>query len=249
MTLIESRPAQRTRPRPPRTGAWFLGLSCLAITVLAVAPYASQSLEQLGADPAQIASTYVDQPLVIRVALYVHIVSAAVALVLSPLQFSARVRVRARRLHRVVGRIVFAAIAVGGLTGLVLAPFTRAGVVGALGFGILGVLWLTFAALAFRAIRRRDIAAHRRWAVRTFAMTYAGVMLRLYLTVLPQLVVLLLGTSPQAAYEATYPAIAWLAWVPNLIVAERSLAARRRRISTSAMSLTPSGPASREGTS
>jgi hypothetical protein len=59
-------------------------------------------------------------------------------------------------------------------------------------------------------------------------MTYAGVMLRLYLTVLPQLVVFLLGTSPQAAYEATYPAIAWLAWVPNLIVAERSLAARRR---------------------
>jgi hypothetical protein len=33
--------------------------------------------------------------------------------------------------------------------------------------------------LGLRAIRRSDLTAHRRWMLRTFAMTYAAVTLRL----------------------------------------------------------------------
>ena len=229
MTVTAFRPKQRVRTRRSRSASWFLGLSCLAVAAIAVVPYATQSLQELGADPTQIAATYVDQPLVIRVVLYTHVCFAVLAVVLSPLQFSARVRARTRRLHRAVGRVVLASIAVAGCTGLILAPFTRSGVVGAIGFGLLGVLWLTFATASFRAIRRRDIAAHRRWAVRTFAMTYAGVMLRLWLPTLPNIPVILFGTDPTVAFDAVYPVVAWLAWVPNLLVAERYLAATRRR--------------------
>ena len=229
MTVAESRTMKPTRTRRSRGGSWFLGLSCLAVAAFAVIPYATQSLQELGADPSQIAATYMDRPLIIRVALYAHISFAAVALVLSPLQFSARVRARARRLHRAVGRVVLASIAVAGCAGLVIAPFTRAGVVGAVGFGTLAVLWLTFAVAAFRAICRRDVAAHRRWVVRTFAMTYAAVTLRLWLPLLVTLAVTVFDTDPQKAFDAVYPVVAWLAWVPNLIVAERYLAAQRRR--------------------
>jgi uncharacterized membrane protein YozB (DUF420 family) len=86
------------------------------------------------------------------------------------------------------------------------------------------VLWLIFAAAAFRAIRRRDVAAHRRWAVRTFALTYAGVTLRLWLMLLVPIQTALAGVDPQVAFDRAYLLVPFLAWLPNLVVAERYLA-------------------------
>ena len=76
------------------------------------------------------------------------------------------------------------AIAVAGAAGLVLAPVSLAGAIGTAGFGTLALTWLACAALGLRAILRGDITAHRRWMLRTFALTYAGVTLRLSLIVL-----------------------------------------------------------------
>ena len=47
--------------------------------------------------------------------------------------------------------------------------------------------------------------------VRNFSLTFAAVTLRLYL---PSTVVL------GIAFENAYPFVAWLCWVPNLVVAE-----------------------------
>ena len=126
-------------------------------------------------------------------------------------------RVRVPRLHRLVGRIVLASILVAGAAGLLLAGVSAAGPVGTAGFGALAVLWVTFAVLGLRAILRRDIAAHRRWMLRTFAMTYAAVTLRLWLLAL----IPLLGD-----FHSAYLLVPFLSWVPNLIVVEWLL--RRR---------------------
>ncbi len=64
---------------------------------------------------------------------------------------------------------------------------------------------------AYAAIRARDIELHRRWMVRNFALTFAAVTLRLWL---PASVV------SGIPFEAAYPVIAWLCWVPNLLAAE-----------------------------
>jgi len=53
--------------------------------------------------------------------------------------------------------------------------------------------------------------AHRRWMVRSWALTLAAVTLRLYL---PLVMVLDLPFLPW------YRAISFLAWVPNLVAAE-----------------------------
>ena len=127
-----------------------------------------------------------------------------------------------------MGRVVLCSIAVAGSAALVIAPFNRAGVVGIAGFGTLAVLWLTFALTAFRAIRRRDVAAHRRWMVRTFALTYAAVTLRLWLPVLILLQVGLLGVNAEVAFDRAYLVVPFLCWIPNLLVAGRYLAAQRR---------------------
>ena len=141
-----------------------------------------------------------------------HIFASAVALLIGPLQFSSRLRASRPALHRVLGRVYLGVgVLLGGLAGLYMAAFAWGGIVSKLGFGLLAVAWLATGALAYAAIRRRDVAAHRRWMVRNFALTFAAVTLRLYLP------------SSMAAgipFEIAYPAIAWLCWVPNVAVAE-----------------------------
>ena len=88
---------------------------------------------------------YVDRPAWVQGFFYAHIAGGGVALLLSPVQLSARLRARAPRWHRSSGRVVLSAILVGGVAGLVLAPFNMAGPVGTAGFGLLAALWLTFA--------------------------------------------------------------------------------------------------------
>jgi hypothetical protein len=47
--------------------------------------------------------------------------------------------------------------------------------------------------------------------VRNFALTFAAVTLRLYLPA---------SMAAGVAFELAYPVIAWLCWLPNVIVAE-----------------------------
>jgi uncharacterized membrane protein len=239
--------APRTPTWRTRAAYWWICLSALAIAAFALRPYLTSSLEEMGADPSALAATYMNQGTAVQTALYLHVFLAGVVLVLSPLQFAARLRTRAPRLHRATGRIVLGSIAIAGAAGLVIAPFNRAGLVGTVGFGLLAVLWLACATTAFRSIRRGDVPAHRRWMVRTFALTYAGVTLRLWMMLIPPIAAALTGVDGQVAWDRTYLVITFLCWVPNLLVAERYLRAERRRTrrddqraTTSAPSRTPS---------
>jgi uncharacterized membrane protein len=214
-------------PRRRVAGYWWFLLTAVAIAVFAPLPYLTDSLANL-ADGQNVAANYADRPLWAQVAFYVHILGGGTALLLSPLQFAARLRRRAPRVHRATGRIVLLSIGLAGTAGLLLAPMSLAGAAGTVGFGALAALWLGFAVAAFRAIRRGDVAAHRRWVVRTFARTYAAVTLRLWLALLIAGQILLLGVDGDAAFTRAYVIVPVLSWVPNLIVAELLL--RRNRL-------------------
>ncbi|EWC62992.1 putative membrane protein [Actinokineospora spheciospongiae] len=210
--------ATTTGPTPWRlAGVWWLALTAVAISVFALLPYTAQSLGDLAAADNELAANYADRPAWLRLCLYAHMTGGGLALLLSPIQLSTRVRARTPRLHRSAGRVVLVAIAVGALTGLLLAPHNLAGPVGTAGFGLLALLWLTFAALGLRAIRRGAVTTHRRWMLRAFALTYAAVTLRLWLVAL----VPLTGDFPTA-----YRIVPFLAWVPNLVVVELLLRER-----------------------
>jgi uncharacterized membrane protein len=148
-----------------------------------------------------------------NVGIYAHIFASAVAICLGPFQFLASIRRRFVRLHRWMGRVYLGiGVLVGGLAGLYMATFAFGGIVSKLGFAMLAVLWLYTGLRAFLAIRRGEVTEHRRWMVRNFSLTLAAVTLRI-----------LLPASQIAGmpFEVAYPAIAWLCWVPNLLVAER----------------------------
>lgn len=214
---------RRPRGRARRRAAFgFLAVTAVAIAVFAVTPYLT--LSSYGNLPE-----YADRPTAVQVAFYVHVFFAGSALLLSPLQIAARLRARAPRFHRVVGRIVFGCIAVGGCAALVMAPFNTAGPVGAVGIVITALVWLFCAAAALRAIRRRDVAAHRSWAVRTFALTYTAVTLRVGTLTVMGLLVALFGMDADVAHTRAYTAFLLLAWAIDLAVAECYLVTRHRR--------------------
>lgn len=201
--------------------AW-VAFSSLGIVAFAAVPYLTDSLRTLADGQTGLAPHYVEQPPTIQAALYVHIVFAAIALLLGPLQFWAGFRERFRAAHRWIGRSYLVSVAVSAVASLVMAPFNSAGFVGFFGFGTLGVLWLYTAWKAYRAVRSRDIRGHQAWMIRNFALTYAAIMLRLWTAVL------LYAQVPFASEDATfdslwangYAAVPFLCWLPNLVVAE-----------------------------
>jgi len=199
------------KPRLRAVGLGWLALSALAIAVFAPLPYLLNSLSDLAAHGGEIAVNYAPRPGWVRVAFFTHVVFGGLALLLSPVQLSARVRARVPRLHRMTGRIVLVAIAAAGTAGFLLSWVNAAGPVGTAGFGALAVLWVGFAATGLRVIVRGDVVAHRRWMLRTFALTYAAVTLRLWLFAL----VPLLGD-----FRSAYVLVPFLCWVTNLLVAE-----------------------------
>ncbi len=114
--------------------------------------------------------------------IYAHVFASIVALALGPFQFSAHLRQQYTNAHRWLGRAYLAVgVLVGGLSGLYMSQFAYGGLMAKLGFGTLAVLWLYTGLRAYLAIRQRAIAEHRKWMVRNFSLTFAAVMLRLYL--------------------------------------------------------------------
>jgi uncharacterized membrane protein len=144
-------------------------------------------------------------------AFFAHVGLAPLALMLMPLQFLPRLRARRPAVHRWIGRSYAVLVLLSGLGGLAMALGTQAGAVAATGFGLLAVLWLATTAVGVWKVRAGDIAAHRRWMLRSAALIFAGVTLRLELPLL---------VAMGLEFPEAYTLVAWLSWVPNLLVAE-----------------------------
>ncbi|WP_256760528.1 DUF2306 domain-containing protein [Cohnella sp. WQ 127256] len=157
------------------------------------------------------------------IVLWVHAVTAGIAIAVGWLQFAKRLRKRAPGTHLKIGYIYTAMIIVGGLTGLYLAFYASGGWIAQVGFGTLSVASLY---TLFRGLRSiiviRDPIEHGRWMIRNYALTCAGITLRIY----TPLAGALLGLTDT---NDTFMVIAWLAWVPNLLLAELII---RRRLRT-----------------
>jgi len=140
-----------------------------------------------------------------------HLVAGGLALIAGVLQFSTRIRLNRPSIHRILGRIYLVTVMVSGVSAVLLAPTSTGGLPAHLGFGMLGVLWVSTSVLAYLSVRSGDYSAHREWMIRSYALCLAAVTLRIYLP--------LSGIAGIPFMEA-YPTIAWLCWVPNLVFAE-----------------------------
>jgi uncharacterized membrane protein len=143
--------------------------------------------------------------------IYPHALFGGIALAFGSVQFWRNLPFSHPSLHRALGKVYVVAAILTGTAGLYMSFFAYGGVVTQLGFGFLALSVLTATAIAYQRIRLRDIAAHRRWMLRSYALIFAAVTLRIEL---PILITVFRG------FDHAYAVVAWLSWVPNLAIAE-----------------------------
>jgi hypothetical protein len=146
-----------------------------------------------------------------RLALSLHALGGAIALLAGPLQFVSRFRESNWNRHRLLGWIYCGAVLLGWCASLWIAPHSQTGWIASVGFLALGAAWIVATALAVRFILRGDAVRHQRWMIRSFALTAAAITLRMYL---PLIFVF------HWPFAIAYPAIAWLCWIPNALTVE-----------------------------
>jgi len=147
----------------------------------------------------------------------VHVTAMMIGVLMGPLQFLRSFRDKHRAVHRSMGKVYLVFSSVGAAGGLYMSFFTFADAFSGVSFFLLGAGVLTSNYMAYTAIRRRDVNTHREWMTRSFALMLAAVTLRVYVAPL------------QAAFgEYTgYAIVAWVCWVPNILIAEWAI--RRQR--------------------
>lgn len=143
---------------------------------------------------------------------YVHIAFGGVALMTGWVQFSERIRNRNMRLHRTLGKIYVIAVLISGISGVYLSFYSNDGMITHLGFGLLGIFWLFTTVKGYVAVRNKKITEHKRWMIRSYALCFAAVALRIWLP--------LLILVPVIGGMYAYKIVSWLCWIPNVFFAE-----------------------------
>lgn len=148
-----------------------------------------------------------------RFAFYVHIAGGMLSIASGPFQFINTIRKRFPAFHRHLGKVYAASILlIGAPTGLYMAFFANGGWPASIGFVLMALLWFHTTLMGIQTIRKGNIASHKRWMTRSFALTFSAVTLRLWVPVLS----LYSELSPLSVVIIT----AWISWLFNLLFVE-----------------------------
>ena len=148
-----------------------------------------------------------------KIAFFAHVYTAIFVLLAGFTQFSAKLRKNYPDMHRKSGWL-YAAIVVlfASPSGFYMGIFANGGVYSQISFCLLAILWFYFTLIAVIKIKQCDIVAHRAFMIRSFALALSAITLRLW----KYLIILSFDARPMDAYRI----VAWLGWVPNLLLAE-----------------------------
>jgi uncharacterized membrane protein len=146
-----------------------------------------------------------------------HGVAGALALLLAPFQFSARLRKRSIRAHRVLGRLYVAGVVVSAPlaipVAIILGPpsLVMAATVQSCG-------WLLTTAIAMYCIRRGDIRQHQEWMTRSYPFAMVFVLARVILAI----------PAVRAMGEVGFVSVVWsliaaACFVPSLVISWRAV--------------------------
>lgn len=145
-----------------------------------------------------------------NIGFYTHIFFAGLALLIGWTQFSSKLRNKNIAVHQMTGKVYVVSALVSSLAGIYIGIFATGGLVSSMGFICLGVIWFYTTLLAYLNIRNKRIAQHQKMMIFSYAACFAGVTLRIWLPIL---------TNIFGDFITAYTIVAWLCWVPNLIVA------------------------------
>ena len=154
-----------------------------------------------------------------------HFIGGTLALLAGLAQFWAGLRQRHPAIHRWVGRLYLAGVVIGATFAYVMSFRSVIGWSFGTATFVMATAWVTATAMAFMAIRCRQIEAHREWMLRSYVIALGFVSFRIML-VSPLFTGL--GSLPERL-----TVLLWLSWTVPLLICEvclqwkRSVAPRR----------------------
>ncbi|SIQ12493.1 Predicted membrane protein [Chryseobacterium sp. RU37D] len=118
-----------------------------------------------------------------------------------------------KNFHKNAGKIyIFLILFFAAPSGIYMGIFANGGVYSKISFVILGCLWWVSTLKAFQSAKRKKFAEHKQWMWRSFALTISAITLRMWKVI----IVYLFHSNPMDVYQI----IAWLSWVPNILLIE-----------------------------
>ncbi len=142
-----------------------------------------------------------------------HAVFSSIAIVSGVIQLRKSFRDKHPVLNIHLRKIYFVSVLFGGVTGLYLAFFAYAGFANVVGFSLLAVLWLLTTFNAYIAQKNDDIETYKVWIIRSFALTFAAVTLRIYMGIF----FIIFGYRQ---FDYFYATLGFLCWIPNIVIIE-----------------------------
>jgi len=144
--------------------------------------------------------------------LYAHAATAVIALIAGPFQVFRKPSAAGVRQHRLLGYVYAFSVTLSGLVSVYLSFFTTGGWISGIGLLVLDVLWVSSTWIGVGKIAAKNLKAHKRWMLRSYALTFAAVTLRLLLVPLEMVT--------GGRVELSFRIVAWASWLINLLVVE-----------------------------
>jgi hypothetical protein len=155
-----------------------------------------------------------------------HIGFGAIATVAGLAQFWSALRRKYPTLHRWTGRVYFfAGVFPSALLAIPVATMSPTGVSNIAALFTLIALWLATGVAGLRAARARRYADHRKWMIRNYAVTLAGLASRPWAGITVTVIFALENSAMYRGNETAMihdmaSAASWLAIVVNMVIAE-----------------------------
>jgi uncharacterized membrane protein len=152
--------------------------------------------------------------------LIVHAFFGVVAIFVAAFQFSNRLRARYLTLHRTLGYVYVVSVFISAPLALPVA--VRIGTPSLIAASAMQSFgWLATTAIALYAIRRGNIAAHRRWMIRSYPFAMVFTVARLIIPIPP-----ILAMGDAGVEVVVWSTVALAAFLPTVFLEWRTLAPR-----------------------
>jgi uncharacterized membrane protein len=184
-TLAAPRTAPPTFHWTSKHTLWLI----LGLAALSTIPFTEFPIlrDKAGSNVVYRAQLYHD-----RFLLFPHALCGTLALLSGPLQFSSRLRRKHLQFHRILGRVYVFSVLIAATLALILTQGSGL----EQGTYVQAGAWIICTLAALLTARNRQIAQHRQWMIRSYAVTFTFVSLRV-LNVWPSYLQM---TTPQLTY-------------------------------------------------
>lgn len=149
-----------------------------------------------------------------KISFYIHVFISPLLLIAGLISTISIIRLRLPAFHQIAGKIyVLLVLFFAGPSGLIMSFYSNGGVLTKVSFVSLSIIWMFSTLMGYISIRKQEYKKHLIWMYRSYALTLSAITLRFYAYLFD---VFNIYIDP----ITTYTIIAYISWIPNLIIVE-----------------------------